>query len=99
MPPLTAVKGLIQNHRVANALFSATRGFIISAARTFYALWLQATGLIFGVFTVVGGSALLKQYRADHFADHRRLLVVIGFTGLCGWFTVVSFVRAARTRR
>lgn len=86
-------------NRVANALFTATRGFLISAARTFYALWLQATGLIFGVFTVVGGSALLKQYRGDHFADHRRLVAVIGFTLLCGWFTIVSFVRAAKTRR
>lgn len=98
MPPLAAVKGLMQN-RVANALFVATRGFLVSAARTFYALWLQATGLIFGVFTVVGGSALVRQYRADHFADHRRLIAVAGFTVLCLWFTIVSFVRAARTRR
>jgi len=98
MPPLTAVKGLIQN-RVASALFVATKSFVVSAARTFYALWLQATGLIFGVFTVVGGSALLKQYRLDHFADHRRLIAVTGFTLLCLWFTVASFVRAARTRR
>jgi hypothetical protein len=62
-------------------------------------LWLEVTGLIFALFTVVGGSALVRQYRADHMANLRHAVTVAGFTLVCGWFTVVSFVKARRTRR
>ena len=98
MSLLTVTKGAIQG-RVANALFVATRGFIVSAARVFYALWLQVTGLVFAVLTVAGGSDLLRHYRADHFQDHGRLLAVSVFTLACAWFTVLSFVKARRTRK
>ena len=97
MPPLTATRVL--QHRVANALLVATKGFIITAAKTFYALWLEMTGLVFAVLTVAGGSALVKQFRTDHLDDHKRLATVAFFTLVCLWFTIVSFVRARRTRR
>ena len=100
MPPLTLstfTKGALQN-RVANALLVATRGFIVTALKTFYALWLEVTGLLFAILTVTGGSALYKQFRADHLADHRRAATVGLFTVICFWFTLVSFVRARRTR-
>jgi hypothetical protein len=100
MPEMTVTKGPIQSRsRVANALLVAAKGFIISAAKTFYALWLEVTGLLFGVLTVAGASALVRQYGADHLADHRRFLTVAGFTLVCAWFTVFSFVKARRTRR
>jgi hypothetical protein len=98
MTLLAATKGALQN-RVAKALLVATKGFIITVAKTFYALWLEVTGLVFGVLTVAGASALVKQFRTDHLADHQRLATVSFFTLVCLWFTVVSFVRARRTRR
>jgi cellulase/cellobiase CelA1 len=98
MLSVTAIKGALQG-RVANALLVAARGFIVSVARTFYALWLQATGLVFAVFTVAGSSDLVRHYRADHLQDHRRTVIVAAFTLACLWFTVLSFVKARRTRR
>lgn len=99
MPEITATKAPIQSRRMAKALFVAARGFVITAAKTFYALWLETTGLVFALFAGVGVSALVRQYRADHLANLRHALPVGGFTLLCAWFTVVSFVRARRTRR
>lgn len=84
---------------MVHALLVAAKGFILSAAKTFYALWLEVTGLLFAVLAVAGGSALLRQYRADHFADHKRFALVTLFTLVCGWFTVFSFVKARRTRK
>jgi hypothetical protein len=99
MPEITATKALIQNrNRIAKALFVAAKGFVITAARTFYALWLEATGLIFAVLTITGGSDLVR-HRADNLAHPGRLLTVSGFTLVCAWFTVFSFVKARRTRR
>lgn len=100
MPDLTATKNPLQSrNRMAYALLVAGKGLAISVAKTMYALWLEVTGLLFGMLTVAAGSALVRQYRADHFADHRRLAVVAGFTLVCGWFTVFSFVKARRTRK
>jgi hypothetical protein len=100
MPEFSATKGPIPSrNRVAHALLVAAKGFLITAAKTAYALWLEVTGLIFAVLTVSGGSALVRQYRTDHLADHRRFLTVTVFTLVCGWFTVLSFVKAKRTRR
>jgi hypothetical protein len=100
MAEITTAKGPFQSrNRVANALLVAAKGFVITAARTFYALWLEVTGLMFAVLTVGGASALVRQYRADHLADYRRFLTVTAFTLVCGWFTVFSFVKARRTRK
>ncbi len=100
MPETSIVKHLVQNRgRMAHALLVAGKGLVISVAKTFYALWLEVTGLLFGVLTVGGGTALVRQYRADHLADHRRFLIVTGFTLVCAWFTVLSFLKARRMRR
>lgn len=100
MPEIIATKNLLQSRkRVAYALLAAAKGFVTTAAKTFYALWLEVTGLMFAVLTVAGASALVRQYRSDHLADHSRFLTVAGFTLVCAWFTVFSFVKAKRTRR
>ena len=101
MPELTATKRpLLGRNRTLHALLVAGKGFAISLAKTLYALWLEVTGLLFGVLMVGGVSALLRQYRMDpHLSDHRRLFAVSAFTLVCGYFTVVSFVRAKRTRK
>jgi FtsH-binding integral membrane protein len=100
MPEFSATKGPIQSrNRVTHALLVAAKGFVITAAKTFYALWLETTGLMYAVLTVGGGSALVWQFKKDHLADHRRFLIVAAFTLVCGWFTIFSFVKAKRTRR
>lgn len=100
MTELTAAKRPIQNrNRTLNAILLAGKALAISVAKTLYALWLEVTGLMFAVLAVTGVSALLRQYRADHLADHRRVFAVCAFTLVCAYFTAVSFVRARRTRK
>jgi|SRR5882724_2467697 len=95
----TARTPVLKKDRLIGALFAGGKTLIVSFLKTFYALWLETTGLLFGLFTVLGGSALVRQYRADHFHERSRLLAVGAFTVICGWFTLVSFVRARRTRK
>ena len=100
MPSVTSAKPKIQKRdRLMGALFSGGKTMLVSFGRTFYALWLQMTGLLFVMFTVVAGSALVRQYRTDHFADHRRFWATLAFAAVCAWFGVVSFVRAKRMRK
>jgi len=103
MPEIYNVKNALQTvvkkDRVLNAVFAGGKSFIVSLSRTFYSLWLQTTGLFFVFFTLAGIGALTRQYRADHFADHKRVTVEILFTLVCFWFTLVSFSRAKRTSK
>jgi hypothetical protein len=100
MPELTATKRPIQSrNRTLNAILVAGKGLVISFAKTLYALWLEVTGLMFAVLAVGGASDLFRQYRMDHLANHRRVFAVSAFTLVCAYFTVVSFVRAKRTRK
>jgi hypothetical protein len=85
--------------RITQALFVAGKGLVISLAKVAYALWLEVTGLVFGVFTVWGVSTLVRQYHADQFANRGRLVGTILVTLMCAWFTVVSYVRARKTTR
>src|SRR5215831_10104683 len=100
VPEISTIKKALPGAgRLTNALLVAAKGFVISLARIAYALWLEVTGLIFGVFTVWGASTLVKQYRADHFADRGRMIWTLGITLALAWFTLLSFVRARKTRR
>jgi hypothetical protein len=103
MPEISTIKNAVQTvvkkDRILNAVFAGGKSFIVSVSRTFYALWLQTTGLMFLCFTLGGGASLIRQYRRDHFADHQRLAIESIFTVVCLWFTVVSFSRAKRTSK
>jgi hypothetical protein len=103
MPEISTVKHALQTvvkkDRLLNAVFAGGKALVISVSRTFYALWLQTTGLIFLFFTVGGGVSLFRQYRRDHFADHQRLWVESAFTLVCAYFTLLSFLKARRTTR
>ena len=103
MAQISAVKNALQTvvkkDRLLNAVFAGGKSFITSVSRTFYAFWLQTTGLMFVLFTVLGASSLVRQYHKDHFADHQRLVIETIFTVVCLWFTVVSFSRAKRTQK
>jgi hypothetical protein len=100
MPEVSTAKAPAQKRdRLLGALFAGGKALVVSFAKTFYALWLEVTGLLFAIFAVAGGAALYRQYGADHFHDRARLLTVGAFTAVCAWFTLVSFVRARRTRK
>ena len=84
---------------MGRALLAAAKTLLISFLRTIYALWLEVTGLIFAFLVVLGASDLIRHYRADHHIDSKRLVSVSGFILVCAWFTVVSYVRAKKTRK
>lgn len=90
------VKALAR-HRLSYALFSGAKAVVTSFARTFYVLWLQTTGLMFGVFTLMGASAMVKlQSNHARINDPHRYWITLSFTVVCFCFTVMSFVKAKR---
>jgi hypothetical protein len=101
MPGISNVKNALQTvvkkDRLLNAVFAGGKSFVISVSRTFYAFWLQATGLVFLVLTVSGASSLVYYYRKNQFSDHKRFWIEAVFTLVCGYFTVHSFMKAKRT--
>ena len=101
MAQISAVKNALQSvvkkDRLLNAVFAGGKSFMVSLSRTFYAFWLQTTGLMYVVFTVLGASSLLRQSHKDRFADHQRLAIEAVFTLVCLYFTMHSFVKAKRT--
>jgi uncharacterized membrane protein len=94
-----AVQSIVKKDKWLNAAFAGTKSLVTSFSRTFYALWLQTTGMIFVFFTLGGAGSLVRQYRKDHFADHKRLMIECAFTFVCFLFTVQSFAKAKRTMK
>ena len=92
-----AVQSVVKKDRLLNAVFAGGKSFFTSVSRTFYAFWLQTTGLMFALFTVLGASSLVRQYHKDHFADHQRATIEAIFTVVCFYFTMHSFIKASRT--
>lgn len=101
MPQISTVKNAVQSvvkkDRLLNAVFAGTKSMAFSFGRTFYALWLQMTGLIFLFFAVNVGFRLIKQYRKDHFADHKILWMGCVLLLVSVYFTALSFIKAKRT--
>jgi len=102
MPEFSNVKNALQSvvkkDRFLNAAVAGGKSFVLAVGRTFYAFWLQATGLIFILFTVLGASDLLRHYH-KHTLDQKRLVIVGTLTVVCGYFTLHSFIKAKRTVR
>jgi hypothetical protein len=102
MPEISNVKHALQTvvkkDRFLNAVFVGGKSFVVAIGRTAYAFWLQATGLIFILFTVIGASDLVKHYHR-HTLDAKRLLLVGTLTVVCAYFTLHSFAKARRTVR
>lgn len=94
---LTAKPQTQKRDRLLGAILAGSKTVLVSFMRTFYALWLQVTGLFFVMFTVMASSALVKQYRSDHFADRHRFWLTVAFLVVSLWFTLVSFRRAKST--
>jgi hypothetical protein len=91
----------VKKDRLLGALFVGGKTFLTAIGRAMYALWLQASGLIYLMFTVIAGSALIRLFRANHnhFANTRPFWQIGIFFLVCLWFTVVSFSRAKKTMK
>jgi hypothetical protein len=54
MPEISTVKNALQTvvkkDRLLNAAFAGGKSLVVSVSRTFYAFWLQTTGLIYMCF-------------------------------------------------
>jgi hypothetical protein len=95
-PALKLSRAMVKS-RLGKAPFVGARTAVMSFLRTFYVLWLQVTGFMFAVFTALGVFALVRLHKAGTFwTDHQRMWLTLAFTVVCGWFTLVSFVRAGR---
>ena len=100
MPDISSAKPQIQSRtRLGHALLVAGKSLVVSVFKTLYALWLEVTGLIFAFLTIMGANDLIRHYRADQLADHKRSITVLAFTLVCGWFTILSYVRARKARK
>jgi hypothetical protein len=103
MPEISSVKNALQTvvkkDRLLNAVFAGGKSLVASLGRTLYAFWLQTTGLMYLFFTGAGAVYLFRRYRADHFADLKPFLIVSAFTLICGYFTLLSFLKAKRTAK
>ena len=94
-----ALKSQGQN-RLTGALFSGFKAMLWSFGRTFYVLWLEMTGFIFAVFTFISASTLVREIRTHGWInDKQRFWASIGFTTVCLWLTLTSFIRAKKTRK
>ena len=101
MPEISNVKNALQTvvkkDRFLNAVFAGGKSLVVSLARVAYAFWLQTTGLMFVLFTGLGIADLIRQYHKHNLSDHKRIVIVGLFTLICGYFTVLSFIKASRT--
>lgn len=91
-----ALQTVVKKDRFLNAVFVGSKSFVVAIGRTAYAFWLQATGLVFVLFTVVGASDLIKHYH-KHDLNLKRAVLVGTLTVVCGYFTLHSFIKAKRT--
>lgn len=67
-------------------------------------LWLELTGVFFGLFTLTTGVAAWRQRGEWHITAtnhdaHLRFLLICGVAGMFGYFFVSSFVKASRRGR
>lgn len=93
------VRALARN-RIGYAIFSGVKTAVTSFARTMYVLWLQTTGMMFGAFTLLGLTALIKVYRAHGLVnDPRRFWTTAVFTSVALMFTISSFWKAKKRSR
>ena len=70
-------------------------------ARASGVLWLEVTGVFFGLFAMTAGIELYRHHGdfAASGAPRQHVWFAAGMLALFGWFTVSSFVRARRRSR
>jgi hypothetical protein len=93
----SVLKNVQKKDKLLGAILLSGKTVAISFGRTFYALWLQVTGLFFILFSLLAAKMLWKQYVTNHFADRVRFWEAAVFLAISLWFTLVSFRKAHRT--
>jgi hypothetical protein len=103
-----AARTTAQVRQTGQALKQGGKGFSEAfggrLARLSGALWLELTGVFFGIFALFAASgawkmrAALRDTAATHDA-HVRLLFAVAMAALFGYFCISSFVRANRRSR
>lgn len=104
----TAVRTVVQAREVKQGLGRGTRRFREAVWRPFVRLsgvvWLEVTGVFFGIFALLALGYLWKLRGAWHTngangSEHRSLMGALIMLALFGYFCVSSFVRARRRER
>jgi len=102
----TAARTMVQAREVQKGLKRGSRQFGEAAWRPFVrlsgVLWLEVTGVFFGLFALIAVGYLWKlrgAWRAGDPASHRSLMGAVVMLMLFGYFCVSSFVRARRRER
>jgi hypothetical protein len=75
------------------AIWRGVRAFLGALWRSVTQLFHQITGVFFLLFSVVGASALVREWRRW---PASKLAVAGVFTAIFTWFTVESFLRARK---
>jgi hypothetical protein len=102
----TAAKTVVQAREVQKGLKRGSTQFGQAVWRPFVrlsgVLWLEVTGVFFGLFALMAVGYLWKlrgAWRAGDPASHRSLMGAVVMLVLFGYFCVSSFVRARRRER
>jgi hypothetical protein len=104
----TAARSVVQAREVQKGVKRGTRRFGEAVWRPFVrlsgVLWLEVSGVFFGIFALIALGYLWKLRGAWHTgaanaAGHRSLLGAVIMLALFGYFCVSSFVRARRRER
>ena len=88
----------LRRNRIVNAALAAGNRVASSIGRVLHTLFLETMGLFFLLFTLTGGVATYRSYRAHVVGELgiERVIVGVLFTALFGYFAVSSFWRAQR---
>jgi len=104
----TAAKTVVQAREVQKGLKRGSRQFGAAVWRPFVrlsgVLWLEVSGVFFGLFALIALGYLWKLRGAWHggaanAANHRSLMGAVAMLVLFGYFCVSNFVRARRRER
>jgi hypothetical protein len=102
--PTTSVAGAVQTKSAAKALGRGTRNFgqavLGPVAHTGGVLWLEVTGLFFGLFSLFFAQNVYR-FRASWKSgpDHLHFLIYAALTFLFAVFTVSQFMKARQKER
>jgi|SRR5271165_1145997 len=85
-------------NRWARAFYRGGSSFLGSVGHVLHALWLEVTGFLFLVLSVIGAGATVREYHRylGGIATRNRVVLAAVFTLLFLYFGVESFLRARR---
>jgi tryptophan-rich sensory protein len=89
---------MLRRNRYIDAGIEAGKVTIAQTTKAAHSLWLQITGFVFCVFSVVGASALWREYQSLQrpWTQDARFLITAVFTLMFAYFGISAFVKARR---